>query len=319
LLLRSFVVTRQALAWATLVVVAARTVSLAAEDPQQGTTTTPAPASSPAHPIERIAERTRELPPTRWTLEVETPLRFVERVLWDTAYLSTAPARWDAPDWGRFTLFAAATGGAFGADHTIDIESRIHHPRSTSEKNFEDAVEELGSLPGIAGVVGGAAILGFAFDSDLAKSISADAGEAVLVSGLFAEIGKQTTGRHRPRDGEGPFSFHPFSGDASLPSGHTTTAFALASAVSEDLGNDPWIAVPAYALAALVGFARTRANAHFASDIVLGGTIGAATGRTVAYLEQERIAREHRKSLPAVSIMPRVSPRFAGLELRVGF
>jgi membrane-associated phospholipid phosphatase len=235
-------VTREALAWATLVVVAARAVSFAAEDLRQGTTTAPAPPSSPAHPIERIAERTRELPPTRWTLEFDTPLLFVERVLWDTAYLSTAPARWDAPDWGRFTLFAAVTGGAFGADRTIDIESRINHPRSSSEKDFEDAVEELGSLPGIAGVVGGATIFGLAIGSDLAKSISADAGEAVLVSGLFTEIGKETKGRHRPRDGDGPFSFHPFSGNASFPSGHTTTAFALASVVSEDLDNNLWVA-----------------------------------------------------------------------------
>jgi membrane-associated phospholipid phosphatase len=158
-------------------------------------------------------------------------------------------------------------------------------------------------LPGIAGVVGGAAIFGLATGSDLAKTISTDAGEAVLVSGLFTEIGKETTGRHRPREGDGPFSFHPFSGAASFPSGHTTTAFALASAVSEDLGNNPWIAVPAYGLAALVGFSRTRANAHFASDVLIGG---AAPGRLLtlgaeAIFAVARFAKRPRRRLNAAA------------------
>jgi hypothetical protein len=274
----------------------------------------------PSRATDYVAERALAVPPTHWRLDVDLPLSFGQRLLWDTAFLVTEPARWESPEWARFGLFAGAAGAAFGADRTIDIESRIRHPRSSSEGDFENGVEEFGSLPGIVGVAGGSALIGWLTEDQRAREISIDSGEAVLVSGLLTGAMKEMTGRSRPRDAGGPFSFHPFSGNDSFPSGHTTTAFALASVVSEHFENRLWVAVPLYGLAGLVALARTRADAHFASDVLVGAAIGTASGRRIVALERERLGREQSSSSgPSVSIEPALSRGFSGLEVTLRY
>src|SRR5438270_9935079 len=129
-----------------------------------------------------VDRRARELPATHWRAELDFPLELTQRLLWDTAYIVTEPGRWDAPDWARFGGFAAATGAGFAADRTIDIESRIRHPRRDSERRVEDGFEELGDLGGVVGVVGGSALIGLATGNELAEQVSVDSGEALLIS-----------------------------------------------------------------------------------------------------------------------------------------
>ena len=57
----------------------------------------------------------------------------------------------------------------------------------------------------------------------------------------------------------------------SFPSGHTSTAFATATALT--LSTKKWyVAVPSYVYACAVGYSRMRLGVHFPSD-VLGGMI----------------------------------------------
>jgi membrane-associated phospholipid phosphatase len=266
-----------------------------------------------------VDQRAHELPATHWKLDVEFPLGLVERLWWDSAYIVTEPARWDAPDWARFGGFAAATGAGFAVDRTLDVESRVHHPRGATERHLE-SVEEFGDFAGIASLVGGSAALGLATGNDLAKQISVDAGEALALSAVMTASVKEIVGRERPNRGDGPFSFHPFTGNASFPSGHATAAFAMASVVSEHFENKLWMAVPAYALASAVALARTRSNAHFATDVIVGGAIGAATGREIVSLEADRLGREQAASSgQRISVEPRLSPGFSGVEFTLRF
>jgi len=67
---------------------------------------------------------------------------------------------------------------------------------------------------------------------------------------------------------EGPYSF---------PSGHTTAAFATATAVS--LSYKKWyVTVPAYAYAGLVGYSRMRLGMHYGTDVLGGMLIGIGSG-----------------------------------------
>jgi len=213
------------------------------------------------------------LPPTQpllWTF----PLHFAERTFWDTAYMFTAPGRWERHDWERFTLLTGIAGGSFALDHQVDIESRGRHPRSKTERDIENRLKDFGSYPAIAGMLGGSLLGGLIFQNEEAKNLAVDAGEAVLISNLvLTEPLKETIGRSRPNAGGGPWHFHPFSGAASMPSGHATTAFSLAAALSEHFENTPAAAVPAYALV---------------SDVVVGAIIGTVSGRTVVKLERDR-------------------------------
>lgn len=70
------------------------------------------------------------------------------------------------------------------------------------------------------------------------------------------------------RDHAGPYSF---------PSGHTTAAFATATAVS--LSYKKWyVTVPAYTYASLVGYSRMRLGMHYGTDVLGGMIIGIGSG-----------------------------------------
>jgi len=62
-----------------------------------------------------------------------------------------------------------------------------------------------------------------------------------------------------------------FGAETSYPSGHTNGAFIGATFLNTRYG--PYWGVPAYALAALTGYSRVHADAHFADDVVAGASI----------------------------------------------
>ena len=108
---------------------------------------------------------------------------------------------------------------------------------------------------------------------------------AVLVPLLAGEMIKWIVGRGRPFVGgkADPFNFVHFAGteaNASLPSGHVVTAFALAFAVSAVWPRARG-AMIAYAL--LIAFTRLVLLAHHPSDVVAGALIGVVGAMCVRY------------------------------------
>jgi membrane-associated phospholipid phosphatase len=100
------------------------------------------------------------------------------------------------------------------------------------------------------------------------------AGISTLTAAGVTSVIKLTAGRVRPRDEpDDPFTFDPFSGHGSFPSGHTTIAFAAAVALDRETtsGWVPWVVYPT---AAMVGWARVQDLDHWASDVVAGAAIG---------------------------------------------
>jgi membrane-associated phospholipid phosphatase len=64
--------------------------------------------------------------------------------------------------------------------------------------------------------------------------------------------------------------------DSSFPSGHTSVAFATATALS--INFPKWyVIVPAYSYAAMVGYARMYQGVHYPSDVLAGALIGSGS------------------------------------------
>jgi len=117
--------------------------------------------------------------------------------------------------------------------------------------------------------------------------------EAVMFAQGVTYVLKGTVGRSRPfmTNGKDPDDFHLgkgfSSGDwTSFPSGHTSTAFAAAAAVTNETTRwwprSTWIVGPLmYGGATAVGLSRMYHNKHWASDVALGAAIGTFSGRKV--------------------------------------
>jgi membrane-associated phospholipid phosphatase len=104
---------------------------------------------------------------------------------------------------------------------------------------------------------------------------------SILLAGAITEGGKLTLGRARPNHSPNDaFRFHPFSGDASFPSGHTTVAFALAASVSDEV-HRPWATVLLYSAAVGTGWSRMNDDKHWLSDVVAGAGIGIVSAKLV--------------------------------------
>lgn len=93
---------------------------------------------------------------------------------------------------------------------------------------------------------------------------------------LFTTLVKRLIGRGRPMhyDDTGLFGFHLNWLDwtyQSFPSGHSTTAFALAAVVG--FLSERWF-YPALALAATIGLSRITEGVHYPSDVIGGAIVG---------------------------------------------
>jgi membrane-associated phospholipid phosphatase len=140
--------------------------------------------------------------------------------------------------------------------------------------------------------------------------------EALIVGELVAGVIKGTMGRQRPsvrpRNSNSYSLFRGFLGGdqyRSFPSGHTTSAFAAAAAVSSETSrwwpDTRWIIGPAlFTGAALTGVSRMYNNRHWASDVLVGAGIGTFAGLKVVRYHHSHPGNRLDKWLLAGSITP---------------
>ncbi len=80
----------------------------------------------------------------------------------------------------------------------------------------------------------------------------------------------------------------------SWPSGHTTVAFAVATAFHLEYRNK-WVSILAYTLAAVGGWSRMHDDKHWASDVLAGATIGIVTTNAIFRARRRRAAAVARR------------------------
>jgi membrane-associated phospholipid phosphatase len=104
---------------------------------------------------------------------------------------------------------------------------------------------------------------------------------AALAGGITA-VFKYTLGRERPSvAGSEPLEFIPFSGNVSMPSGHTSTAFGFAASLAEDV-HPLWAKIGLYTLATGTAWSRVYNNNHWTSDVLAGAIVGITSAKLVS-------------------------------------
>lgn len=208
----------------------------------------------------------------------------------DTKKIVTEPARWRAKQWGTF----AGVVGAWAITYVYDEEIQDFFQRNrtqTTDDISKFIIEPWGSglyslpLLGIIYLTGR--------KNNHHRNVALTGLKAFLLSGGAAVITKHLFHRHRPADNEPPNAYlwegpYPFTMDyTSFPSGHTTTAFAVASVLACGYRDKIWVGITSYSIAALVGLSRLNDNEHWATDVLAGAALGAFIGTTLSKINFE--------------------------------
>ena len=193
----------------------------------------------------------------------------------------------------RAVGFAGLTVAMFPIDRSV--ARRLTNERSKANRFLNDASSGVEYIADPGSIIIGSSLylIGRFTNHPDIEDLGWHGTASVLLGGATAWVLKGLAGRARPyvtgdttaRD----FKFAGGFGNAnrqSFPSGHTTAAFAAASAVVSEAErawpHHFWLVAPAmYGGATLVGISRMYHDKHWASDVALGAAIGTFSGLKV--------------------------------------
>ena len=197
--------------------------------------------------------------------------------------LLQAPLHFQKKQWAATVAVAGATGLLFLSDQNVRAYT-LNHQNSANNFVF-NADHFYGNGFAVLGVMGLYGT-GYLLKNDKIRLLGLHAAEAGGYAGAITVALKILFGRRRPYGGDNPFYFKPFQVNNlynSLPSGHTTVAFAVSTVLAKSSTHRFWKAFW-YSAAALVAASRIYHNQHWVSDIFLGAAIGYSIGSFVIHL-----------------------------------
>ena len=124
--------------------------------------------------------------------------------------------------------------------------------------------------------------------------------EAFVITAVLTQVIKQVTHRHRPyqdtppnpHNWDGPFSWggeYGMFGYNSFPSGHSSTAFSIATVIALEYWDTKWVPIVCFGLAGLTAAYRLAMNDHWASDVLFGSALGFAVGSMVFFNANKKL------------------------------
>lgn len=189
--------------------------------------------------------------------------------------------------------FVAATVGLFEVDKIVAKNAQNQVTQANRFLKDVSKPSEIIAWPGSLIISGGLYAAGRMTQHRRLSEIGLHGTEAIVLAAGVTNLVKGMVGRARPfvsaDTSPNDFKFGGGFGHenrSSFPSGHTTTAFAAASAIASETRSQwphawwsAWVVAPVlYTGAAVVGVSRMYHNKHWASDVMLGAAIGTFSG-----------------------------------------
>lgn len=166
---------------------------------------------------------------------------------------------------------------------TLDgpVQRWTQRHRSGTKDDVASVLRQPGAAPVYLGAGGAVVLAGLVTGRDEVTRSGGRMLASVVLAQVFTQGTKRVLGRARPFEGPDEKTFNLFGGgDASLPSGHATGAFALATALSHELHSTP-ATIALYTVAAGTAWSRLNDNQHWLSDVLVGGAFGVAGAQFV--------------------------------------
>lgn len=191
-------------------------------------------------------------------------LREMPRDLWE----DTKAVYGSAPN---LVILGLTYGGSLalqetGPDDTVEDSYRRHSILSESSR---DTFNVLGNPVLHFALAGSWYLLGQQTQNDKTYEVGKTLFSALIINGVSTMVGQTASWDDAPNGEWGSF-----------PSGHTSSAFTVASVMHDAYG--PLVGVPLYGLGVLVGMSRLEDGEHYLSDVVMGGVMGLVIGHAVA-------------------------------------
>lgn len=182
-------------------------------------------------------------------------------------------------------LFLTAAGLYSMSDNDIINKFGVQEERNEWMPAFRHNADDYLQFVPIA-VVYGLNIAGVKGKNDFANRTALLLKTELLVGALTYSL-KKVTAVPRPDTGQ-PTSF---------PSGHTAQAFAAATFMAKEYGDQSiWYSIGAYTIATGVGAMRMMNNRHWVSDVLVGAVIGMLSTNLVYLTHQHKWGKQNRRT-----------------------
>jgi membrane-associated PAP2 superfamily phosphatase len=210
-----------------------------------------------------------------------------------------APIKFNTKEWLITGTAIGITAALINFDSDIDEWAGTLKQKHNWVNKASPLITEFGGNYGVYSVLS-IGLISAVFKDQKGVHTSLLATQAMITSGVWAQIIKQITGRERPKASYiysyvkggkwyGPFEKYtqPPTDDKSnfafdaFPSGHTATAFSIATVFASQYSDKKAIPVISYSLATLVGISRMTENEHWSSDVFVGALLGYLCGKQV--------------------------------------
>ena len=217
----------------------------------------------------------------------------------NTGEQASAPFHFKSKQWIYMGVAAGITTALIFADEDIDEWARTQKQKHRWVNKSSPIISEFGSNYGVYSIIA-SGLISAAFKNKKGVQTSLLATQAMITSGIWTQIIKQLTGRERPKASyifshaeggrwHGPLSRFleksadnrsGFSYDA-FPSGHTATAFSIATVFATQYYDHKVVPVLFYSAATLVGISRLTEHERWGSDVFVGALLGYLSGKQV--------------------------------------
>lgn len=220
----------------------------------------------------------------------------------DGVRLAKAPFHFEGHDWLTFGAVVGTTALAFTVDEDVrDFMQRNH-------TDFLDKYTVIGRQYGEvvnAGILSGVIYLGgLAAGSTDVRETGRMMIETLAYAGIVTTVLKTALGRSRPFTNRGAFDYKGFqfkTETTSLPSGHSTVAFAMTTVLASRIKNT-YASIGLYSLVAFTAFQRMYDDKHWLSDTILGAAIGHFIGQAIVSYGEKK------DTDTSMSLQPSISP-----------
>lgn len=187
-------------------------------------------------------------------------------------------------------FFCVSTINAQNVD--IDVLKKININRNTSLDGTFKSISQSAVPISVATPIL-IYTLGMINNDSVAKQKALFIGETFLASAFITVVSKKIIKTDRPYDTYTMIQPVVSEASYSMPSGHTSTAFATATSLS--LAYPKWYVVaPSFVWAGAIGYSRMHLGVHYPSDVLAGALVGSGSAY-LTYKANQWINKKRKK------------------------